>query len=135
MPITVNQLAMINLAPRGVKACCVPTTLKFLTGECYQDIVSVLGFHLAKFREGEGVQSTQFFGTSKVVFGHRFTEVYNVLRDHRISVSQARCKFSEGSYYVRVPRHAFALREGQIFDLSNTGIMTPVLNVWKVEKI
>jgi hypothetical protein len=130
--MTINQLRVQNLAPRGVRGCCVPTSICFVTGVTYQDVDYVLKKQITNYREGYGVYTEKFLGEQKILFGYRFTKLdwcsVNVWR-FRTHVG------NQGTYLVCIKRHMFVVKDGDFFDLCTTNDFAQVLNAWKVEKI
>jgi hypothetical protein len=133
--MNLNQLKMHNLAPRGIRATCVPTSLCFVTGVSYQDIEYLLVREQPKTYRPEiagnkGVNTQMLLGNQRVMFGHRFTAVSG-----SGSLLSFIGKYSVGTYLVCVPRHMLVVQNGQMFDLANTQYSSTITNVWKVEKI
>ena len=133
--MTLNQLAIHNVAPRGVAGSCVPTSLAFTTGSCYQDIEYVLiseqpELYRPDIKGNNGVDTVRLLGTSRILFGHRFTMVGS----RGLRLMDLKESFPTGTYLVRVQSHLLVLKEGEIYDLANKKPKTEVLTMWKVEK-
>ena len=132
--MTINQLAMHNVAPRGIAGSCVPTSIVFATGVSYYDVEEVL-FHeqprnwKPDLRGNSGVETHKLFGHTRKIFGHTFTKV-----THWYSVYETSQRLLNGTYLVRIHRHVFVIKDGQVFDLNETRWTEKVLDVWKVEK-
>lgn len=127
---------MHNLAPRGIRATCVPTSICFATGSSYYDVEEVLvreqpNVYRPDIQGNRGVITEKFLGNERKLFGHKFTRVSTqVMRLYDFCR-----KFANGTYLVRRKGHMFVVKDGEVFDLLNHDWMTPILDAWKVEKI
>lgn len=136
--MNLNQLAMVNIAPRGIRGTCVPTSLCFVTGSSYYDVEEVLTREQPRtyrpdIKGNRGVDSLKLLGQSRNLFGFKFTKINFAGRiGHRLY--SLRDSLTVGTYVVTVPHHMLVLKDGQIYDLSNTSLNAVILNVWKVEK-
>lgn len=134
--MTLNQLKMHNVAPRGVRGSCVPTSLCFVTGAPYQDIEYVLVQEQPKnyrpdVQSNGGVYTIKLLGNERKMFGHKFTKVsteflrlYDFVR-----------RYSKGTFLVTKKHHAFVVKDGEVFDLNQHDFMDTIIVAWKVEKI
>lgn len=133
--MNLNQLTMLNIAPRGIAATCVPTSICFATGSCYHDVEEVLVREQPKnyrpdIKGNRGVDSEKLLGKSRTIFGHKFTKM-----DAKIPyLGQLPSRLDSGTYLVTVPGHMLVVKNNQIFDLSRTAVNATVRGVWKVEK-
>jgi hypothetical protein len=131
--VTINQLKMINLAPRGIRATCVPTSLCFVTESCYQDVDHLIQTEQARYRRGDGVVTTSFLGEEKNVFGYKFTKLTDITPGTRRLYSIQK-ELGQGTYVITIPRHMLVLKDGQFFDLCTTNPNSIVHHVWHVAK-
>ena len=136
--MTINRLQMINLAPRGIRGTCVPTSLRFVTGADYIDIEEVLVREQPKnyrpdIKGNRGVDSWKLLGRQRTLFGHRFTKLMPTIPAVRLG--QVPSRFGHATYLVTVPSHMLVVKDGQIFDLADTKLSAPVHEMWKVEKV
>jgi hypothetical protein len=129
---------MHNLAPRGIRGTCVPTSIRFVTGADYIDIEDVLvreqpGNYKPDIKGNLGVDSRKLLGESRVLFGFKFTKV--CLSWPNMSIQKAAMIYSTGTYLVIVPKHMLVIKDGAVYDLADTNTTrVPILGMWKVEK-
>jgi hypothetical protein len=133
--MTLNQLKMFNLSPRGIRGTCVPTSLAFLTGACYQDIEHILVREQPKIYRPEisgngGVFTQTLLGPSRKLFGHLFTKIYA----HPSTLYRFQMHYKTGSYLLCVHKHALVLKEGEFFDLKPTRVNEAIQCAWEVTK-
>jgi len=133
--ITIQQLQMHNVAPRGVTGSCVPTALCFLTGAHYQDVEYVLTkeqpeTYRPDIKGNGGVLTHALLKKSRKLFGHLFTSVSGT----KITVGTLTKYYPTGTYLVTRPRHAFVLKDGVIYDGVPIKHKETVTGLWKVEK-
>lgn len=131
--MTLNQLKMANLAPRGVRGCCVPTALCFVTGECYQDIDSFLKTSWAPYKRGKGVNVNTVFGNACQIFGYKIVKQTQIKEGYE-RLWSLREKLPTGTYLVSNRGHMFVMKDGEFFDYNKTNINDIVYGVWEVVK-
>jgi hypothetical protein len=134
--MTLNQLRMHNIAPRGIRGTCAPTSICFATGASYYDVEEVLlreqpGNYRPDIAGNRGVDSIKLFGAERKLFGHKFTRDLFPAMTIRYFVS----RWKTGTYLLVIPRHMLVIQNGEIFDLNNTNLNSIVLAKWMVEKI
>jgi len=132
-----TQLQMHNVAPRGVKACCVPTSLCFLTGADYQDVEYILTREQPKnyrpdLKTNGGVFTEKLLGQCRKLFGHLFTSVGAQRGD---TVYSFKTRYPTGTYLLQIRRHVFVLKDGIYYDLCATNHHDKLYGAWKVEKV
>ena len=136
--MTVNQLKMQNLAPRGIRATCVPTSICFVTGVCYQDVEYLLmkeqpNTYRPDIQGNRGVRTEKFLGRKRVVFGHKFECVISF--PDTITLAGFLRRHTLGTYLVCKRGHAFVVKDGEVFDLGNYDYSDTLFFAWKVEKV
>ena len=136
--MTVTQLLMHNLAPRGITATCVPTTICFCTGASYYDVEEVLVREQPKnyrpdLRGNKGVHTDQLLRESRVLFGHKFTRASFSPRG--FTVDGFIRTHPRGLFLLRIHKHVFAVKDGVVYDLCNTNMREQVFAAWQVEKL
>jgi hypothetical protein len=134
--MTINQLKIQNLAPRGIRGTCVPTSICFVTGVSYQDVEYLLvreqpKLYRPEIRGNRGVDTGALLGRQRTMFGHRFI----LVPIEGCTLMYILSKFSVGTYLVHVNGHVLVVKDGEVYDLVNTNMATKVVNVWKVEKV
>ncbi len=137
--MTVNQLQMQNLAPRGIKGTCVPTSLCFITGASYYDVEEILMREQPRnyrpdIKGNGGVNTFGLLGKGRTLFGHRFT----LVRQHNRraeTIADFRYENPTGTFLVCIHGHAFVIKDGVGFDLIETYWKNWLVAAWKVEKV
>lgn len=133
--ITVDQLALLNLVPRGKSGCCVLAALRFTTGADYFDIEELVQREQPHFRPdlktSGGVFTDKLLGQQRCLFGHRFIKVV----EGRVPLNVFRGHFPTGTFLVRRKRHAFVIKDGKVFDWFDNTDRCDILAAWKVEKV
>ena len=133
--MNLRTLQMINLAPRGVKGCCVPTSLCFITGSAYQDVDHLIQTEQYRYRRGKGVYTDDFIGDVKNIFGFIFNRIYKArTKTEAKRLYQIRDLYPKGTYAICIPRHMLVLKDGEFYDLRNTNINDFATDVWEVKK-
>lgn len=133
--MTLNQLKMHNIAPRGIAATCVPTSICFATGASYYDVEEILlreqpGVYRPDHKTNQGVFVNRLLGSARLMLGHKFIR-YPFPRVHLRSFLNM---IGMGTYLVNIPRHMFVVKDCEVFDLNNVNLNSLCLEVWKVEK-
>jgi hypothetical protein len=136
--MTLTQLAMHNIAPRGINATCVPTSLCFVTGRSYQDVEHILVTEQPKsyrpdIKGNRGVDTCGLLGKVRNLLGHRFVHVAG-FGNYTVGWLSTHSPYNSGTYIVQIDRHVLVIKDGVIYDLQPTNLSSKVLNFWKVEK-
>jgi hypothetical protein len=135
--MTLNQLAMLKVVPRGRFGACVPTAVAFITGANYFDVEDFIRReqpdHRPDIKSGKGVYTDKLFGKLRVLFGHQFLKMpdVEVVGSLHIFVKY----HNDGDYLVCNRNHAYVVRNGQVFDGRNDTFNYPIRDVWKVRKV
>jgi hypothetical protein len=133
--MNLRQLQMHNLAPRGIRATCVPTSLCFVTGESYQDIDHLIESSQARYHRGKGVVTDTFLGDGKTIFGYKFSRIYKArYKNEAKRLVEIRHLYPTGTFIVNIPHHMMVLKDGEFYDLCTTNLQDYATDVWLVEK-
>ena len=135
--MTINQLKMHNIAPRGIAATCVPTSICFATGVSYYDVEEVLVREQPKCYRPDhvtnsGVNTLKLFGASRKIWGHHFVNLF-INRD--ISVFSFTRKYLHGTFLVTRRGHMFVVKDGEVFDLNTIQFSATVVEAWEVSPL
>lgn len=136
--MTINALKMQNLRPRNrTGGDCVVLALTFLTGSSYSDVEDLIKEHHSRYMSPTGTRARGVFTEDVLrdrfdIFGYRLIKVEQPIT-HRI-YSFARAN-PTGTYLLRINHHALVIHNGQQFDACDSSINSPVLGVWKAEKV
>jgi hypothetical protein len=135
--MTINALQMVNLRARGrTGGDCVVLALTFITKASYLDVEELICQHHSRYMvpggtRAYGVQTDKVFKNEFTIFGYRLSKIdvfpcsiHTFIQTH-----------PEGTYFVRIHRHAFVVKDGQQFDACDSKHNNLVLGVWKVEKV
>ena len=137
--ITVNQLKMINIAPRGrITGDCVIRALAFIcqAKAAFDAIESFVMNEQPHFRpdrkDSGGVYTDKLLKDSRKLFGHTFSRVSLAYQGQSL---QAFTKYyGVGTYLVCNNNHAFVVKDGEIFDANPIKWHQPVRGAWKAEE-
>jgi hypothetical protein len=132
--ITVDQLTLLNLVPRGKSGTCVLAAICFVTGTNYFDVEELIQREQPTFRPdlkaGRGVYANKLFGHSRHLFGHTFTK----LTDPVLTLDDFLRRHPTGTYLVCRKRHAFVIKDGKVFDWFSNTDRYDILFGWEVKK-
>lgn len=127
---------MINLAPRaGRYGDCVVKALTFITGAPYSDIEEMVMREQPKFRPdkrtGQGCSIIALLKLSRRFFGYNFQ---SKTCPSTLTLNEFVFNHKQGTYLMCIPGHAFAVRDGEVFDACNTKWNARVTWVYEATK-
>lgn len=135
--MTLAQLKISKVVPRGKHGSCVPAAISFATGANFHDVEALINREQPSFRPdfktGGGVRTDKLLGKSRRLFDHTFTEIDIGQRDcllQKFCLNQPK-----GTFLVRREGHAYVVRDGKVFDWFDNTHKHFVLQAWRVEKI
>jgi hypothetical protein len=137
--ITVNQLTMINLAPRDREGgdCFIRAMAYILRGRAhYTEIEELVVREQPEYdpyrKTRTGIYSFQFLRYERRLFGKVFKHFRVALFD-KVSIRNFVHNNQMGTFLVCAHQHAFVVENGQIFDARTTRWEEFVREAWIVE--
>ena len=131
--LTINQLAMQRLTPRDRRAgdCFIKALTFCLQGKAaYDDIEAIVMREQPAYnpyRKNSGVYGLKFLGQERRLYGRTFRNAgsYDCLEGFLA------CERHDCTYLLVNKNHAFAVKDGEVFDGNPTNWIDPVV-AWKV---
>jgi len=87
-------------------------------------------------KTSDGIPAFELLASNPALFGCRFTRVVRPnLLDRWISLYSFIRDNLSGTFFVCKPRHAFVVKDGDVYDLNEVDYSSPVDGAWRVEPI
>jgi hypothetical protein len=137
--LTINQLTMQRITPRDRRAgdCFIKALTFCLQGRAsYDDIETIVMREQSQYnpyRKSSGVYGCKFLGEERRLYGKKFV-CQKFGRNNGVVGLSPFINFladNPGIYLVVNKNHAFAVKDGQVFDGNPTNWIDPVV-AWKV---
>lgn len=137
--MTINQLTMINLAPRDREGGdCFVRALAFILRKTahYTDIEELVmreqPDYDARKKTGGGVASYKFLKHERKLFGRVFRYFHVPMGDRSMRVWQFIEQHSKGTFLICADAHAFVIENGEIFDACRPRLRSFIREAWVV---
>jgi hypothetical protein len=133
--MTVRALQMSKIGSRTARSDCVARAITFATSGDYGEIVDTIRREQSQFnpeRERAGVYTGRLLKTERRMSGHMFKKI--LFAPHFL-VGLFRREYSTGTFLVCTYRHAFVIKDGEVWDALDTSDREIIREAWVVEKI
>ena len=114
-------------SPENEQNDCTVRALAISTGKSYWDCYMMLANFGRKPNKGTNIR--KFFKNNKTVFNFEFRK----LRFRRqITLNKFTKKYPIGTFYVRISRHVFVVKDGVAIDMERPRTYCRITDAWEV---
>jgi hypothetical protein len=114
-------------SPDNERNDCTVRALAISTGKPYWDAYTVLQTFGRKPNKGTNIR--KFFKNNKIVLDHWFKKL-NFRK--QITLNKFVKKYPVGTFYVRISRHVFVVKDGVAIDMSKPKTYCRITDAWEV---
>lgn len=115
-------------SPENERNDCTVRALAIATNCPYHDCYMLLANFGRKPNKGTNIR--KFFKNNRSVFGHAF----NKLKFRKpITLNKFVKKYPIGTYYVRISRHVFVVKDGVAIDMERPKTYCRITDAWEVK--
>ena len=117
-------------SPEHERNDCTVRALAISTGEPYEKCYRIL--ESFGRRPNKGTNIRKFFKNNKMVFDY----VFEKLRFRKqITLNKFIKKYSLGTYYVRITKHVFVVKDGVAIDMTKPRPYCRITDAWEVTSL
>lgn len=114
-------------SPEYERNDCTVRALAISTGQPYSDCYNILANFGRKPNKGTNIR--KFFKNNKIVLNHWFKKL-NFRK--QITLNKFVKKYPIGTFYVRISRHVFVVKDGVAIDMSKPKTYCRITDAWEV---
>lgn len=114
-------------SPDNERNDCTVRALAISTNKSYWDAYSILQTFGRKPNKGTNIR--KFFKNNKIVLNHWFKKL-NFRK--QITLNKFVKKYPIGTFYVRISRHVFVVKDGVAIDMSKPKTYCRITDAWEV---
>lgn len=114
-------------SPDSERNDCTVRALAISTGKPYEECYAILANFGRKPNKGTNIR--KFFKNNRVVLGHGF---HKLKFRKQITLNKFIKKYSTGTYYVRISRHVFVIKDGVAIDMVRPKTYCRITDAWAV---
>ncbi len=114
-------------SPEYERNDCTVRALAISTGKPYEEAYSILQNFGRKPNKGTNIR--KFFKNNKIVLGYWFKKLSF---RKQITLNKFIKKYPEGTYYVRITRHVFVVKDGVAIDMVKPRTYCRITDAWSV---
>lgn len=117
-------------SPESERNDCTVRALTITTNSTYQDAYTLLSNFGRKPNKGTNIR--KFFKKNKSVLGSSFTKL--PFRKP-ITLNKFVKKYTLGTYYVRISKHVFVVKDGIAIDIAKPKPFCRITDAWEVKSL